>query len=129
MDNILVEFQKIIYQNIKDDLSIFSYVEKNTNFPYGVVNMENIIEEKNFNYNLYKISLNVNIFDKNKSNVNIINITNKIKNNILKLIGINNEYFEILDISYNNNELKLYNDIEGIWSSILKLNIIIRNGK
>ena len=129
MDKILIEFQKTIYQNIKDDLNIFSYVEKNTNFPYGVVNIENVIEENNFNYNLYKISLNVNIFDKNKSNVNVINITNKIKNNILKLIGINNEYFEVLDISCSSNELKLYNDIEGIWSSILKLNIIIRDGK
>ena len=129
MDKILIEFQKTIYQNIKDDLSIFSYVEKNTNFPYGVVNIENIIEENNFNYNLYRISLNVNIFDKNKSNVNIINITNKIKNNILKLIGINNEYFEVLDISHNSNELKLHNDIEGIWSSVLKLTVIIRNGK
>lgn len=129
MDTVLIELQKIIYQNINDDLNIFSYVEKNTSFPYGVINIENIVEENNFNYNLYKVSLNINIFDKNKSNVNIINIANKIKNNVINLIAISNDYFEILNILYDGSELKLYNDIEGIWSSILKLTIIIRDGK
>ena len=129
---ILNDLQKIIYNKLSniEEINVFSCPEKNTNFPYLIINIDNIEIEDNFYNTSYSLILKLLIFDKNESNINIINISEKVKNNIIEL---NNNFLnnitKIININFINSELKLFNEINSIWNMSINLNLIIQQQK
>ena len=124
-----LNLQKIIYDKIKEEINVFSFVEQNTNTPYASLNIKKINEEENFNYRINNLYFELSIFDKGKSNVNIINISKKIKNIILNLIGTDGANFEILDIKFDDTNINLFNEIDSVWNVILNFNLAVKEWK
>lgn len=121
--------QKIVYDEIKKEINVFSFVEQNTGTPYASLNIKKINEEENFNYKINNLYFELSIFDKGKSNINIINISKKIKNIVLNLIGTEGANFEIMDIKFDDIGINLFNEIDSVWNAVLNFNLVVKEWK
>ncbi len=132
---IINKLQKLIYnqlansnkENIKKLKNIVSTSIINSDFPYLIIDINNLEIDKNFANDYYIVNIKIKIFDKNESNSNIINISSDI---FMELSDLNNIYINnarIIDINLLNTELNLFNEINSIWSCNLNFKITIEN--
>ena len=124
-----INLQKIIYDNIKDELSIFSFIEKNTPLPYGLISLKSIKEDENFDCKINYYNFEISLFENSKSNVTITDLCQKIKSNLLSLIGLTGTNFELLNIEFININMNLFNELETVWKAILNFNTIVKEWK
>ncbi len=132
---IINKIQKIIYnqlvnsesENIKKLKNIVTTSIINSNFPYLIIDINNVEIDKNFNNNYYIANIKIKIFDKNESSKNIIDITNDIFNELSNLNNIYIDNNQIIDINLINTEMSLFNEINSIWNCNLNFKIIIEN--
>ncbi len=132
---IINKLQRLIYnqlansnkENIKKLKNIVSTSIINSDFPYLIIDINNLEIDKNFANDYYIVNIKIKIFDKNESNSNIINISSDI---FMELSDLNNIYINnarIIDINLLNTELNLFNEINSIWSCNLNFKITIEN--
>ena len=67
----------------------------------------------------------MSVFDKNESNLNILNISNIVKSKLLELSNTKSNTFNIIDINFNNLTIKIFNEINSIWNTNLNFNITL----
>lgn len=129
--NILSTLQKIIFEKLQniENVTIYTCPETNSTFPYITINMENVEIENNFSQNTYIIYFNISVFDKNESNLHILDLSNTTKEYLMELSNTQLNDFNIIDIYFNNLNLKLFNEINSVWNAVLKFNIIIQSKK
>ena len=124
-----LNLQKIIYNKIKEELPVFSFIEQNTATPYAFLNIKKINEEENFDYKTNYLTFELSLFDKGKSNINIINISKKLKSIILDIIGTDGANFEVLDVNFDDININLFNEIESVWNATLNFNLVVKEWK
>jgi hypothetical protein len=81
---------------------------------------------RNFNYNLIEIKAQIRIFDRNENNLSILNISDSIQTGINKLFNISFEDFTVIGVYISGNELKLYNEINSVWSDTLNIKLVAK---
>lgn len=130
--HIVQEIQKLIYSLLKDMnniLNLYSCPNKNVDFPYAIIETDKINVENNFNNNLYEITINIKIFDKNETNTQITNTANEIKKEILKLFNIEFKNYTIIDVISTIDNIRMYNELNSVWSEVLGFKFIINERK
>ena len=126
---ILNDLQKVIFEKLQniDNINVYTCPETNSTFPYIIINMENTEIENNFFQDTYLIHFNTSIFDKGESNVNILNLSTLVQKYLTELSNTQFNDFNIVDIYFNNLNLKLFNEINSVWNAVLKFNIILQS--
>lgn len=130
--HIVQEIQKLVYsflKNMDNVLNVYSCPNKNVNFPYVIIETDKIEVENNFNNNLYEITVNIKIFDKNETNTQITNTASDIKNEILKLFNIELKNYTIIDVVSTIDNIRMYNELSSVWSEVLGFKFIINERK
>ncbi len=126
--NIIQNIQKLIYtlvSNNTQNIKVYSCSNKDIKFPYIILELDKIKNEENFINKRYYTWINIKIFDKNETNTKIIEISNEIEENIMKLLNVKIENFTIIDIVYENNSLEMYNGLNSVWNNNLKFKFTI----
>ena len=126
--NIIQNIQKLIYtlvSNNTQNIKVYSCSNKDIKFPYIILELDKIKNEENFINKRYYTWINIKIFDKNETNKKIIEISNEIEENIMKLLNVKIENFTIIDIVYENNSLEMYNGLNSVWNNNLKFKFTI----
>lgn len=126
--NIIQNIQKLIYtlvSNNTQNIKVYSCSNKDIKFPYIILELDKIKNEENFINKRYYIWINIKIFDKNETNTKIIEISNEIEENIMKLLNVKIENFTIIDIVYENNSLEMYNGLNSVWNNNIKFKFTI----
>lgn len=124
-----IKLQKILYDLIEATngaMEVYSCPHRNVNFPYVVIEISRIHGENNFNHKIHNIHTSIKIFDRNESNTPIITLANDIREAVLKLYNLQQENFEIVDVSLKEDTLKMYNELNSVWSEILDFEFITR---
>lgn len=129
--NILNNLQRIIFEKLQniENINIYTCPEINSSFPYLLTNIENVEIENSFSQEIYTIYFNISIFDKNESNLSILSLSNTVKKHLIELSNTQLNDFNIVDIYFNNLNLKLFNEINSVWNVILKFNIMLQSKK
>lgn len=130
--HIVQEIQKLVYsflKNMDNVLNVYSCPNKNVNFPYVIIETDKIEVENNFNNNLYEITVNIKIFDKNETNTQITNTASDIKNEILKLFNIELKNYTIIDVVSTIDNIRMYNELSSVWNEVLGFKFIINERK
>ena len=127
MNSIINEFQKVVFNTLNniDNLNIYSCPRKNSNFPYLVMSVSNVTLENNFHCDNYFINLSISLYDKNESNLNIINLSKKVKDLLISLSNNKQEIFIIVDVNLNNMTNILFNDVNSVWNTTINFNITL----
>ena len=112
---VINRIQKAIYDCLKAQNSenfqvlkgIFNYLDKNTDFPYIFVNINNVEDLSTFSKNIYSCSVSINIFDKNTTNGFVVNLADEIKDvfynlNNFDMDDYETDNFEVIDIKFEN---------------------------
>jgi hypothetical protein len=129
---IINEVQKTIFdclskQDGKNFLilnGIFTYIEKNSNFPYIFISINKAEDLSTFSKSIHSYLIGINVFDKNTTNSFITNISDDIKllfSNISNFISIN---YEILDIKFKQITTLLESN-NTIWKNEILFEFII----
>jgi len=109
-------------KNIKKLTGIYTYLPKNTIFPYLFIECTNINKNNDYLEDIYNISVCLNIYDNNNSNINILEIVNSVKNEILK---INND--NIIDVNLINIKNSFNNELIPYFKSLVNFEITTLN--
>lgn len=126
--NIIQNIQKLIYtlvSNNTQNIKVYSCSNKDIKFPYIILELDKIKNEENFINKIYYIWINIKIFDKNETNTKIIEISNEIEENIMKLLNVKIENFTIIDTVYENNSLEMYNGLNSVWNNNINFKFTI----
>ncbi len=128
MNSIINEFQKVVFNTLNtiDNLTTHSRPKKNSNFPYLVMRVSTVTLENNFHCDNYFINLSISLYDKNESNLNIINLSKKVKDLLISLSNNKQEIFIIVDVNLNNMTNILFNDVNSVWNTTINFNITLR---
>lgn len=125
----LNNLQKVIFEKLQniENINIYTCPETNSTFPYAIINIENTEIENNFFQDTYLINFNISVFDKSESNVNILNLSNLAQKYLMELSNTQFNDFNIIDLYFNNLNIKLFNEINSVWNVVLKFSIILQN--
>ena len=89
---------------------IFTYVDKNELFPYICISVDDIEDNSNFNKNIYKCRIVIDIYDKNVSVNFATDLSEEIKEIFKNKSNFTSEYFSIIDILFNKIDISLENN-------------------
>ncbi|HSQ98017.1 MAG TPA: hypothetical protein VLL98_04855 [Rickettsiales bacterium] len=126
------EVQKTIYNCLNGQTStnfsnlqgIFTYIEKNSDFPYIFISTNKIENLSTFSKNIYSYSIGVNVFDKNTSNSFVVSIAEEIKSIFSDISNFTTNDYEILDIKFKEINISLESN-NTIWKSEINFEFII----
>lgn len=119
--NCLIQQTGINFLNIK---GIFTYVEKNSDFPYIFVSTNKIEDLSTFSKKIYKYSIEIDVFDKNTSNSYILDLIEDIKSIFSNISNFTTNNYDILDIKFREINTTLENN-NTIWKSQAIFDFII----
>lgn len=132
--NIIQKLQKLIYDfvsNNRQNIEVYSCSNKDISFPYIILELEKNRNEKFFVGEKYSIWVNIKIFDKSETNMGIIETSEEIRENMMRLLDIKIDNFVIVSIVCENSSLEMYNGLNSVWNNNLKFKFIVNeiNGK
>lgn len=130
---IINEVQKTIYNCLNGQTStnfsnlegIFTYIEKNSDYPYIFISINKIENLSTFSKNIYSYSIGINVFDKNTSNSFVTNITEEIQSIFSNISNFTVNDYKILDIKFKEINTSLESN-NTIWKSEIIFNFIIQ---
>lgn len=131
---ILSKIQKIIcniLENNNNEIleginNIYTYIPKNAVKPYIFIENKKFLDRSNFVDKIFFIELNLNIFDENTSNLNILNISEQIVICLKNLINSVVEDLKILNISICNIENFFDNSLIPTYINKINLEILVK---
>ena len=118
----------IIYNSIKNSDSkyikkfdnIYTFLPKNALFPYIFIECKNVMKDCSYKCNTYTVETNINIYDDNTSNLDILNATNDIQN-IIENINCEN----ILDINITNINNSFNNSLQPYYKTTISVGFLV----
>ncbi|MDR2078051.1 MAG: hypothetical protein LBP39_03745 [Rickettsiales bacterium] len=119
-------YSQLVNIDFSESVNIYSCPNRNTDFPYILLSFGEYEVGRNFNYNLIEIKAQIRIFDRNENNLSILNISDSIQTGINKLFNISFEDFTVIGVYISGNELKLYNEINSVWSDTLNIKLVAK---
>lgn len=130
---IINKIQKAIYdcldaentENFQKLAGIFTYIEKNTKYPYIFIKINKLEDKSTFFNSVYNCNFSINIYDKNTSNGFIVNISEEIKELFKNLSNFSITGYNTIDIEYNNFNVFLENN-DTVWHGELIYDFTIR---
>lgn len=129
--NIMNFIQEIVLDNLKTNLqeinNIYVSPQRNSKYPYILLFIKKIEEKSNIDVKYYMANLTITIFDKNATNEYIQNVTQKIQDNIILVINLNNYKFKIEDINILETNFELFNELNLIWKNEIVINLLIKS--
>lgn len=126
--NVLIDLQQLIFNklNCLKDISVYTTPEKNSQFPYIIMSLDDVDIENNFSGDNYSINVSIKIYDKCESNINIMKKSIEIKENLMELINTITETFSIKCIDLKNMTTQIFNELNTVWESILNFKILVK---
>lgn len=103
---------------------IYTYVEKNSEFPYVFISTNKVENLSTFSKEIYGYSIELNIFDKNTSNVYLLELAEDIKSIFSNISNFTTNNYDILDIKFKEINVGLEKD-NTIWKSQIIFDFII----
>lgn len=132
--NIIQKLQKLLYNLLsgnKQNIKVYSCSNKDINFPYIILELETSKIEEFFASKKHNVRISIKIFDKNETNMKIIEVTEEIRENLTKLLNTKIDNSTIVDIICESSSLEMYNGLNSVWNSNLKFKFVINeiNGR
>jgi hypothetical protein len=125
--------QKAIYELINSQTTgelanisgIFHDVPQETNFPYIYFSENKVEEISNFKDKIFKVNIELSVFDKNKSNSKVITLCEEAVSLITNISNLNVEDYSVLDCRNKGCEISLEDKGE-VWKGVVNFEIILR---
>ena len=120
---------KIILTNSIGDNVYFSST-RNVEYPYIIVDFDEIKENINIKNDTYILNINVKSFNELLTNDidKLLTKTESIKNSILSMTNLFEEYYSIKNVIFKSMKINNFLELKPIWQSELNFNFtIIKN--
>jgi hypothetical protein len=129
----LQKAQKAIYTllsaqspaDLENITGIFHYIPQKTNFPYIHISEGKCEEISDFKNAIFKLNIKINVFDRNKSNIRVMTLCDKLSALLLNIETLNLDNYFVLDGKHKGCDISLKQDGE-TWKGELIFEFIVK---
>jgi len=104
---------------------VFHYIPQETDFPYVYIGEGNCEDISNFKNQIFSINININVFDKNKSNIKTMTLCDEIRILLIDIDNLSIDNHSVLDSKLTKCEVSLENDGE-TWKGEMVFKITVK---
>jgi hypothetical protein len=104
--------------------NVYISAKRNSEYPYCIINVNKVKDVSNIKDAMFICYTTLIIYS--RDNDNMINISENIRNCLNNIIGTQNDEFMVKNVTFEQNNLKLFNEINLVWNIDMEFKILVK---
>ncbi|MDR0571711.1 MAG: hypothetical protein LBG48_02550 [Rickettsiales bacterium] len=127
----IIDFlQSIIKANLDNNCNLISNIylspKRDSDYPYCIISVKDVKNNSNIKETVFSCLVSIDVYDKNTDNINLISISEEIKNNLDSVLNNQNSNFVVKHITFERGDLKLFNELNLVWKITLEFKALVK---